>query len=92
MTTRVEEEALRAVEAASDTAFESWLHSLSQPLTSVSLALSLAAAPITEVERTRVLQEAQIECLRAIEQVKALRGNGTSWNARTAIQGPEVQA
>ena len=52
---------------------QTWLHSLSQPLTSISLALGIAAAPITRAERVRVLQTAQEECVRAMGQIQAMR-------------------
>ena len=49
------------------------LHALSQPLTVVSLALTLAQASSSEAERTLALEAAWAECQRAMSSVHQLR-------------------
>ena len=49
------------------------LHALSQPLTVVSLALTLAQSSPSEAERAFALESAMTECQRAMESVRSLR-------------------
>ena len=49
------------------------LHELSQPLTTVSLALTVAQAASSEAELTFALNTAVSECLRAMGAVRELR-------------------
>ncbi len=49
------------------------LHQLSQPLTVVSLALTLAQASSNEAERALALDAALAECERAMRSVRQLR-------------------
>ena len=49
------------------------LHALSQPLTVISLALTLAQASSNEAERTLAVEAALVECQRAMRSVRQLR-------------------
>ena len=49
------------------------LHALSQPLTVVSLALTLAQVSSSEAERALALEAAVAECQRAMQSVRQLR-------------------
>ncbi len=49
------------------------LHALSQPLTVVSLALTVAQASSSEAERALALEAAISECQRAMQSVRQLR-------------------
>ncbi|WP_419806612.1 hypothetical protein [Terriglobus sp.] len=49
------------------------LHELSQPLTVVSLALTLAQASTSDAERMLALEAAVAECQRAMNSVRQLR-------------------
>lgn len=49
------------------------LHALSQPLTVVSLALTLAQSATSEAERSFALESAAAECQRAMDSVRQLR-------------------